>query len=70
MDILGVLFVFNWGGVDRLCEEARSMPNMPSQQVLVLNAGIIYGRPVLDDSLTPLPPRFLKLVQISIMADS
>ena len=29
---------------------------MPSQQVLVLIAGIIHGRPVLEVSLTPLPP--------------
>ena len=29
---------------------------MPNQQVLLLIAGIIHGRPVLDVSLTPLPP--------------
>ena len=29
---------------------------LPSQQVLLLIAGIIHGRPVLDVSLTPLPP--------------
>ena len=30
---------------------------LPSQQVLVLIAGIIHDRPVLDVSLIPLPPR-------------
>ena len=30
---------------------------LPSQRVLLLIAGIIHGRPVLDVSLTPLPPR-------------
>ena len=29
---------------------------LPSQRVLLLIAGIIHGRPVLDVSLTPLPP--------------
>ena len=30
---------------------------MPSQRVVVLNAGIIYGLPVLDFSFTLLPPK-------------
>ena len=37
-----------------LCQD--QLQPLPSQRVVLLTAGIIHGRPVLDVSLTPLPP--------------
>ena len=46
------LFVCNWGSINRLHEEARSI-SMPSLQVIVLIDGISHGRPVQVVSLDP-----------------
>ena len=44
--------VFNRGGVNRLREEASSISKAKS----TLIAGTTHGRPVLDVSITPMPP--------------
>ena len=48
MNVYFCLFFFNRSSGNRHCKEARSIPKMPSQGILVLTAKIIHGKQVLD----------------------
>ena len=47
-----LVFFLNWGGIDKLSEEAMLLIFNASQQILVLIAAIINGRPVIEVSHT------------------
>ena len=41
--VLVFLFICNWGGVNGLHEEGKSIPNAKASSSIVLIAGIIHG---------------------------